>query len=55
MICSICKLPIKEGDIITMYTEKSSNERLFAHDSCLASTISGGVAASQSEKIPKEE
>lgn len=39
MNCSICNRPINEGETMTMYTEKNSNKRLFAHDECLASMV----------------
>lgn len=51
MNCSICNKPINEGETLTMYTEKNSNKRLFAHDECLASI----VARDLSEPSPDNE
>ncbi len=48
MNCSICNRPINEGETMTMYTEKNSNKRLFAHDECLASMVAKDLSDLQS-------
>ena len=47
MNCSICNKPINEGETMTMYTEKNSNKRLFAHDECLASMVAKDLSDSR--------
>ncbi len=50
MDCSICNRPMVEGQTMTMYTLKNSNERLFAHDECLAGMIAKDMSELQVRK-----